>query len=477
MMADVPSDLFSGVDALADSPVDDSPAGDDTDDSIDIPEPDEATDEVAEEAEPVEAAPEAEPADKEAKPAEATEEELPEGVRKGKDRKGKDGYFLEENRYKTFHGNHQIVQQAAEILGEPLTLDAIKLRNAAYEGQERLFTDLTSGDPAGQSEVVSYILNEMKTAQAEGRTGIDPVVPFAETVYNTLQKDSPDGYARLRMLSANALLEEMFGSASSSGNRALFQSAVHFAGAIAGLAPKPGNWTDEQYLDYAREVTKQKGITFHTEDEMADLARAEDPVASRDKRIADLESKLNGRSETSSAAQFETWARNNVQTVNSAVLNDVVLPALTSVKDNWKQFPSEFQDLVVDRLNRLVSKDVRADTGLDRKVSDLRAQAKRATSEQVRADLGERIRQQFIHRANQAVEKHKPAVLKFAAESLKGRSEATHERRTGAQTHTAPKGPSAPVKTSLLPKAAEFKNGIFDTSTAVRQMQQLLGGR
>jgi len=498
MMSAVPSDLFAGLSDSADSdssasgsdasqadttPAEDTTPASATDDggddtSIEFPEPigDAAGEapEVAEpEPEPATAAGEAAPKDDEPKTAE--EEELPEGVRKGKDRKGKEGYFLEENRYKTFHGNHQVVQQATELLGEPLTMEAIDLRNQALLGNERLWTNLTSGDPAAQADVVTEMMKEMKGALEIGETGVDPTIPFAQTVYSALKKDGGDAYAGLRFQAGKDLIGEMFDHAARIGDMHLAASAQHIARTINGIGPKPADWTDAQYLSHVREVTARSETPFYTTDELDGLVKGEDPNSAKDRRIAELESQLNGRARTGTAEQFDTWSRNHVQSVNKSVFDDAVSPALAAVANNWKQFPDDYKKHVVDPLHREVTAIVKADPVLNQRVTDKITQARRATSEQVRQRIGEEIRQLFVSRARIAADKVKAPILKTAADWLQWKSQQTHDRRNGAQTRTAPKGPSAPVQHTLVPETTGFKNGTYDPAIAARMAMQALG--
>lgn len=478
MMAAIPSDLFSGITDSPDTTVDedlgqDTPVEAAPDDTIDVPDADAAPDEPVEAA-PAEGADEdaaAKPVDDKAVPA----DDLPEGVRKGKDRKGKDGYFLEENRYQTFHGNHKIVQQGAELIGEPLTTDAIKLRNDAFLGQERLYNDLNSGDPAAQSNVLKYFIDEMKGAQANGEIGIDPSVPFAESIYTTLQKEAPAAYDRLRHVAARDLLTEMYEQGGTAGDLNLISSAQRFAVALSGVGPKPEGMTDEQYLGVVREATEAAGFPFHTVKEAQGLQpKGEDSTTRFTREIAELKAQLNGRTQTGTAEQYDTWSKESVKSVNTAIVDDAVKPALASVHENWKPFPDDYKRLVVDPLHREVMTIVKADPVLDRQVKDLQAQAKRAVSEQVRTQLAERIKQLFVHRANRAADASKAPILEFAAKWLKGQSDSTHERRTSAQARTTPKGPGAPVKASLTPPDLGFKDGIYDSATAQRQLRALL---
>ena len=206
---------------------------------------------------------------------------------------------------------------------------------------------------------------------------------------------------------------------------------------------------------------------------MEGLVRGEDPLTALQKRNQELEAQLNGRTTNTSTEQFKAWDTAQRRSVNEAVA-DAAKPALANAEAAWKNFPGDYKDLVVDRLNRLVNADVAGDQVLNQRAVELNSQARRATSERVRQQLGEQIKQLFVNRANIAVAKHSPAVLKFAAESLKGRSDATHDRRAGAQTRTVPKGPSAPVQRSVMPEMPAFKNGTYDSSTAYKQAQRVL---
>lgn len=450
-----------------DNVIDDSPA-EDTTPVDDAP----AIDEPAVEDEPV-----AEPTDDtppvDAQSADTTTEDLEDGITKGKNRAGKEGYFLENNRYQTIQQHHQLVQKATELLSEPLTLEVIERNHLAHLGQERLFNNLASADPAAQSDVMNFLLSEMKSAQEAGEVGADPTIPFAETVYTSLRDQAPDGYAAMRLMGAKDLIGEMFDHAARTGDQALYSSMMHMARALAGIGPKAAEMSDAQYAEHVREVTGRSGIPFHGPQEMEGLVRGEDPLAVAQRRIQELETQQNGRSTTSTTEQFRAWDQAQRQSVNAAVA-DAAKPALATAEAAWKNFPDAYNDLVVDRLNRLVNADVAGDQVLNQRAVELNAQARRATSERVRQSIGEQIKQLFVNRANLAVAKHSPAVLKFAAESLKGRSDATHDRRAGAQTRTVPKGPSAPVQRSVMPEMPTFKNGAYDASTAYKQAQRML---
>ena len=158
-------------------------------------------------------------------------------------------------------------------------------------------------------------------------------------------------------------------------------------------------------------------------------------------------------------------------------LDDAVKPALASVADGWKDFPDDYNRLVVDPLNREITRIVRADQVLDQQVRDLNARARRATSEQVRQQIGGQIKQLIVNRARIAADKVKAPILKFAAERLTGMSQQIHARKATAQTRTAPQGQATPVRQSALPPTTvSFKNGVYDSATAYKQAMALING-
>ena len=473
MMAGVPADIFDGIEDITPPSLD----GDVTSEEIvDDPEQDIDTETESTEEAPDDASEADATATTPEKDAPAADEELPEGVSKGKDRKGKAGYFLEENRYKTFHGNHQLARQAAELMNvETLTLDAIRVREEALQANDKLFSDLTSGDPTAQGGLVDFMLNEMKSARDAGEVGVDPTVPFVEQVYTRIRDNAPDAYAHLRMMGARDLVGEMFELAAGNGDKNLAAAAQRMALTLANVPPRAAGMTDQQYLAQIKDITNRVGIPFYAPDELAQLVKSEDPVAKLQRENAELRAKISNPGKASDPAeQFGAWKSGVSKAVNSALKDDVVMPSLTSVQDAWKNFPKEYDDLVVGRLNRLVVQEINADANFNSKIAALDARAKRAASAQVREQIGQEIKTAYITRANIAANRHKPDVLKFAAESLKGRSDASHERRSGAQTRTAPKGTSAPVKKSVVSNMPVMKDGIFDSKTAMQQANKLL---
>lgn len=473
MLAAAPADLFAGIDDISpsgdstvdDTPIEDAPADEAVDEPADAP-----TDTPA-------------PTAGDEPPAAAAADDLPEGVIKTKDDKGKYKYNLDENRYKTVYGHHQLVQQLAQSIGETPTIEALNLRNEAYLAQERLFSTLESGDSAAQGQVVKYMLEEMEAAHKNGAVGVDPTVPFAESVYTTLKAVDPTtgellhpaAFDNLRLLGARDLVGEMFALSAQQKDENLFHSARRIVAAMSGVGEKPADMPSEEYLELIRQGAEQKGLPFPTADEWRGSAKPAPRFDPKDRKIAELEARLNLTPAPDPAARFRDWDGATIQSVNEAVMTDAVKPSLASVADGWKDFPDDYARLVVNPLNMEVAKAVKADTALNQQVKDLQQRAWRATSDQVRNEIGAQIKNLIVHRAKLAADKIKGPILKFAADWLDGRSNSTHERHTGAQNRTQPKGPSAPVKQSLIPTDLTMPGGRFDRNIAVRQAAALLG--
>lgn len=464
MLASVPADFFS---AAADMPVPDSGGDIGTDDAPIEPD-------TAPEPEAIDSTPVAEPegvVEPEAVPeTPATpEDSLEDGIVKSRDGKK---FELTAGRYETVYGHHKMVQQATEAIGEPLTLDGITHRHEALLAQERLYSHLTSGDPAQQAPLVKFFVNEMKSAHDSGETGIDPTVPFAETVYTTLRDEAPAAYDALRLRGAKDLLTEMFDMATRDGDMGLLGASQRFAAKLAGVGPKPADMSTADYVEMVREATAQHEIPWRTPQDAKPQA-GEDPLAAVRRENAELKARLDGRQTTTAAEQYGTWDKGVVKATNDAVVKEAVEPSLSSVADSWKDFPEDYKRLVVDPLNGEINKAVRADGNLQNQVSDLRDRARRATSESIRQQIGDQIRNLYVNRAKLAAEAARSPILKFAAETLKGRSVQTNARRTAAQTRSAPNGTTTPVRQSVMPEVS-FKNGVYDSGTAMKQMLALM---
>jgi hypothetical protein len=473
LAAMAPADLFSGgaADTSADtSSTETSSASPAEIETIESPASFEGQEEAAIEEPPQEEA--EQPVEGQEEPQQAApQEELPEGVVQGRDSNGKQGLFVEPSRWKNIYGNHQLVQQVSEALGEPATLEGLQLRNDAYIAQERLYTDLTSGDLESQSKVLDYFFDEMARARDEGEIAGDATVPLAQTFYQTMRDRSDDGFATLRMMAARDLVGEIFQEAAATGDESLWLSAQHLARALSNVGKEV---TD---ISQVRSMAQRMGIPFYTKAEMQSLTarNGSDMLAQVRAENERLRAQIEGRSTTSQAAQFDDWFTGMSQSVNQAVLDEAVKPALAPVEKAWSQFPDDYNRLVVEPLHREVAKTVRADQGFKARIDLLHAQARRAASAQRRNAIGQQIQQAYVNRAKLAADAVKKPILQFAANRLKEQADQNHARRQVAQNRTAPRGQSGTVPRSILPNNFPQMGDVYDPKVAVQQAARLLG--
>ena len=484
MMSMLPADYSEGATSSADTSTDI-----DTGDADETPEPDTTIDTLdeppaIEEPEPI--GPVVEPTEEEPKPQPepptpetpaVTEEELPEGARAGKDRQGKEGVFVTKDRWdNTIYASYKTAQQVAEAIGEPLTLEAIQLRNEAFLGQERLITAIKSGDQAEAANVVGWMLDHGIAAHQNGEVGTDPTVPIAQAFYQTLRDKSPDGYANLRFSAAKDLVGELFEHAARTNDPALFNATQHVVRMLSGVSSE--SLKQPNGVANLRAAAERMGLAFHLPEEMPSLARGADPNAQLRAENERLRAQVEGRTTSNQADQFNQWKSATNTAIATGQMDEAIKPALAPVVDAWKDFPNEYQDLVVDRLQKKVDQTLAGDTPFKKRIRILGVQAQRATNQTIRDRIAAEIRQAYVNRTKQAVEAHKRPVLEFAANWMKERSASTHARRQAAQTRTAPKGTTNPVPQSLIPngvtKADFTTNGVFDVKKATASLSRFM---
>lgn len=392
----------------------------------------------------------------EAKPAEAAApgEELPEGVRKGKDRNGKDGYWVEPTRWNNIYQNHQLVQKASAILGEPITEAAIDLRNKAYLAQERLYTDMMSADPTSQAQVVTHFLQEAQRALDEGEVAADPMIGFTQNLYDALAQSGSDAYTQLRSRAANDLVDEMYKLAAEKDDKALYLSAQHFDRALGQRKFRPiADW----------ETRAER--------------RGQDQVLTLQQENERLKAQLNGNGATTQAAQLAEFRTSTNTAIGDAIWKEAITPALESVQEHWKPFPQLFQG-IQDRLHSEVMKNIRTDQGFQTRLNVLTKSAAQATSAQRRAELQSDIAALYRNKAKLVIDAVKPGILKEAAEAVKARSDQTHQRRQAAQqVSKGPQGGGEPVPRSIVPKTVANDFTVATPENLRKSMDRILNTR
>jgi hypothetical protein len=480
--AAVPADIFddapSGgdtIDISAEEAVDAASDAGDQVETIDSPDvlPEEQSEPAPEPEQPTEeAAPDAETPPVE--PAPAPADELPDGVRRGKDSSGKEGLFVTPQRWETIYGDHKAVREMSEAIGEPLTLDALQAREAAFVNGASLYSDLFSGDPTLQRDVIDHFFSESQRRRDSGEAASDPMVPFTSTLYGALKERNgtaqggDPAYAELRMSAARDLVDELFHETAKAGDKDAFRSMQH----VVRVLTKSG----AAEAKAVREIAERSRIPFYMESEMNGLSRGDAPETLLRKQVEQLQAQLNGRSANTQAAQFEERRIANQQEVRTAVLTKGIKEALTedSQKGAWKNDQKGFARLVEEPLHRAVLDKLKSDPVLSDKVTRLEAEARRSASAQARDAKLQQIVAAFAIRSRQIAEGLKRGILSDAAQTLAGQSASRNQRLAAAQTQRGPKGTSGSVPRSITPKEVVNPGGFFNAKTEMERVSRLI---
>ncbi len=449
MLEGVDGDAFAAEAAGVEVPAE-TPDGAEVETEIAAPdavEPQAVETPITEEEQPAEEA----TAPEEEQPAgQAQEEDLPEGVRRGKDRSGKDGLFVTPERWKTIYDEgYKVAQQISEMIGEPLSADAIQVRDRAFVAQERLYTDLLSGDPTLQGQVVRYFMDQFSNARQNGEVGVDPAVPFAEAVYGAIRDSSPEAYSHLRYQAAHDLVGEMYAAAIASKNRSLWLGTSHMA--------------------------KELGIKYRPDAEMEQaFSNPADPAAAIRAENEALKAQLNGRAESERTAQFASFKAQTGENIRQAVMEEgvkAVIPA--DVVQAWGQFPKQYEEMVLKPLHSGVSEAIKNDDAFKGRIELLDKQAQRAVSAQKRQEIGEQIKHLYVQRARLAANSIRNRVLQDAAEKLKAVNKQTHDRRQLAANQKGPRGPQNTVPRSIVPATiGEDAGGVATRDSMLADIQR-----
>lgn len=457
-------DLDSSDTAVLETPIDGISGGEDqgadiTPDSDGIM-PAESEGEIPDEADVEEPAAEEEPEVVKppavAKEEPATPEELPEGVREATIN-GKKEFRVTPNRWDAIYGSHKTMRELEGIAGEPITRESFDARHRAMVEQDQLYLDLFSGDAPTQAKVMDYFVTQALEAQQNGHVGVDPTIGMAQAMYDTLQTKSPAAYAHLRMRAANELVPEMYKQAQELGG----EDGLHLARSVSHLA-------------------RTLGIPFKKDGDIAQLLstapQAADPVAALRAENQKLQDQINGRNVETSTAQFKSWQKSTEMAVTSAVEQEGILGSLAAEQKAWEKFPAQWDNLVINPLNKAVRETIFKDAGFNKRVTLMDQSAKMASSAQRRQEIAGQIQQAYVARAKLAVEAHKGKILREAAQSFKQVNDASHKRHQAAQSQRGPRGPQSPTPTSLVP-ATDVVNpgGVFDPRAEAARLSRLLG--
>ena len=402
-------------------------------------------------------------------------DDLPEGVTKAKNRKGEEVFVVTPERWKAIYDNgHKVLAETSQLIGEPATLESLRIRQEAYEAMEELFTDVASTDPTAHGRVLDWAFGEMVRAQQAGEVGGDPRVTFAQTFYNRLAEKGPGdpAYQSVRMLQARDFMTELYADAIQRNDVPLFKSVQNVIRAVTGFGP------DSADLTRVRQAAENMGLPFHAFSEMDGLRnRQSDPVHRVIQENQALRAQLNGQGNGAPARteQFSDWIGSMAQEVNKSVVDDIVTPALKSVADAWKDYPKEWEHLVINPIVTDLKKELSADTVLQDTVKRLERQARIAVSPAARTQFRAQIKQAYKNSAALRIDRIIKGPLEFASKSFVAANKQTHQRRQVAVANGSVNGTSAPVNRGIAPPGVVPDSGAYDPAAARRELTALFG--
>jgi len=442
----------------------------------DAPETDDGQIETPEAAEPEpepEPAAEPEPVAKEPVKDPATEE-LPEGVVKGKNRKGEEGYFTTPERWEKIHGAYKENREISKLLGEPLTATAIKANIEHADSWNSFRSDILSGDKNLQGNVIGYLVQEMGQAHKNGETAVDPAVSFVDTLYSKLSGTGSAAEHTMRLRNTQDLVQELYSAAARSNDESLALGIQHVVRHLAGIGP---NETNPAVVKAAAD---RLGLPFKTLAELPTLAQGNTPEAQLRAEVAQLRAQINGKAAPGQQLEsYSNWNTSTEAAKEKSVLDNVVLPALATHKEAWSKLPDgekQFNLRILQPLQAELKGVLASDQRYQSNLAPLKEQARRATSAGVRDHLAKQISDLTTNRARLSIEELKGPHVRFAAETVKQLSDSAHQRRSDAQQKAVPRGASAPVNRGLVPKPeVTYQNGVYDPATAMRDMARLIG--
>lgn len=363
-------------------------------DTEELPEPDAVEEEPATEEEPVAAKDDA-------------AEETPEGVTVRQKPNGKKEWVFDENRGRNVYAGYKAARSAEDVFGEPLTPELATSRQNAFVDQESMIADYLSGEPQAEGRFLNQLAGWAKAAQQNGDVRHNPLHSIAKQLPSFLAKNG--GQEAFEALAApvfrmqlDALYEEAIGS----GNENILLSVQHLDNKLFGTYKKK-----------------------------AQIAPP-DPLAAREKQIADREAKLNQSEQQRNQESFGQWHNETKTDIKSAVESAITENLGAEVVKSYEKFPKAYE-AVLTMLHGKLQTRLKSDHSFQQELKAAVNRAANATPE-VRQQIREQLQNRYKAKASfwmDPVRNPEVAeILKQQSAVIKQTSEAKHQRlQNGAQ--------------------------------------------
>lgn len=361
------------------------------------------------------------PLPEEAKPTpEATD--VPEGATM-RERNGKKEYVFPEERGKTVYAGYKLAQEAEQVLGEPLTPQALRARQDAHEWLETQKIEFVSPDPGEQANVFQNMFREAAQALAAGEIGHDPLETVGEAFLTTLQNTAPEHYERAERWVMQGVIDKLYQAAAESKNEKLLRTVQNLDHHYSGK--------------YVRDEELSK--------------RVPDATTRREQDLAQREANIQQHQQRQAQARWNTWHNNTKSTIGESVKTVIAQQIPEAVQQAFSKMPNGTQRIenIKQLLDLEVKNAIRGDQNWRQQNALLFKQAEMAPSEQRRQAIAQQIVQRYEQRARQVLTAKAKQILDAETLSLKQANAATHQRQTAAAQQKGAVGGSRPPARSI----------------------------
>lgn len=399
------------VDPVDPAASDTTPA--DADEPGDVDEPEDPADK------PVDPAKEEKPADQQAADDQMEGAQL-------RERNGKREYVFTEERGKTVYAGYKMAREAENVLGEPLSVEALQQRQNAHEWMQGQKIDLVSPDPAAQSNIFRNLFREAAGALAAGEIGHDPLETVGEAFLDTLRETAPEHYERAASYVMASEIERLYEKgleAKNAGNDKLLRAI--------------------QNLDY--HLTGK----YIKDDDLA--KRVPDAITRREQDLAAREQRIQQSQAQHKQAQWRNWEASTSSSIGENVRTVIDSQIPETVKTAFANLPNGSQRIenIQNLLDLEIRKSIKADPKWKQQTANLYKQAELAPTEQRREQVKQEIVQRYAQRARQVMAAKAAQILSAETLSLAKTNAATHNRQKAAAEQKGITGSGKPPVRSI----------------------------
>ena len=344
----------------------------------------------------------------------------PDSTRKSKS--GSEEWVYSKSRGKKLHEGYAKAREAEEALGEELTVEAIQVRDKAFQDRGWMHLDFASGQTKDQAKVFRHFFEVGKEAVENGETSGDPTGNAIDAFMEVAAAEAPDSVTnfrkRLEGPTLASIIRRVYAKAHQDGDENLFTSVANLEKAVFDRFQE-----FEKYTPPAR--------------------RADTSVA--DKAAMD--------SENAEAAETRTTAF--YEGVNDLVGKSVtseIEGALEPYAKHYQKFPERLKNITV-RLRSEIKEAIQQDDKFRQANELLFSTAELAVSDTVIASTREKIAARYGKKSATVVKGLVRKIMSEDADHLKASTDAK-KKRLAKQQHKR-KNKAQAVVEAKIPKVSD----------------------